>query len=141
MRNHLGAFADQLFQSVVVQRHVGGADGRVAHDQVVIGGDQQPRRDVGVVVEVGHDDLVAGRQRARHGVREQEVQRRHVGAESDALRLATGEIGDGVPAAVHDLHRASRRREGPAQVRVGVAQAGGDRVEHLLRSLGATRPV
>ena len=47
--------------------------------------DQQPGRHVGVVVELGHDDLVARLERARDRVREQEVERGHVRSERDPV--------------------------------------------------------
>ena len=62
-----------------VERAVGRAQRHRVHRQLVVASAiAQPRRDVGVVVELRHDDLVARLQRARHGVREQEVERRHV---------------------------------------------------------------
>ena len=84
--DHARALADQRLQRVVVERHVLRPDRSVADHQVVVGGDQQPGRDVRVVVELGDHDLVAGLERAGDRVREQEVQRGHVRAEGDPLR-------------------------------------------------------
>ena len=46
----------------------------------------EPGRDVPVVVEPRHDDLVAARELPADRAREREVERRHVGAEDDLLR-------------------------------------------------------
>ena len=51
----------------------------------------EPRRDVAVVVELRHDDLVAGLELAADRPRECEVERRHVRAERRLLRLAAQE--------------------------------------------------
>jgi hypothetical protein len=139
--DHPGALADQALERVVVEGDVAGADRGVAHDQVVVGGQEQPGRHVGVVVELRDDDLVARAQRAGDRVREQEVERRHVGAEGDPLRLAAGEVRGGCAAAPHHLVGGSRGREGAAEVGVRAAQVGGHRVEHLARALRAARSV
>ena len=76
-------------------------------------GAEQPRADVRVVVERGHDDLVAGLQRAAEGVHEVEVDRRHVGPEDDLLGLGAEEVGRGDARRVDQrgrLLRSSRRR-------------------------------
>jgi hypothetical protein len=140
-RDHFGSLADQLLHGVVVERHVIGADRRLAHHQIVVLGHEQPGRDVGVVVERCHHDLVAGRQRARHRVRKQEVQRGHVGAEGNPVRLSACELGGRGPSAIHDLHGFGGSGKGSAQVGVGVAQAAGNRVDHILGHLRAAWPV
>ena len=85
----------QLLERVEVERHVVRAERRGPDHELVVLGHEQPGRDVRVVVERGHDDLVARLERPRHGVRELEVERRHVRPERDALRLGAGEVGSG----------------------------------------------
>ena len=56
------------------------------YDEIEILRELQPRRDVAVVVEAGHHDLVARAQVTSHGSRQREVERRHVCSEADLLR-------------------------------------------------------
>ena len=74
--------------SVVVD--VDGLDGHAA-----VGRHRPPGRDVRLVVEAGHDDLVAGLERRPDRPADVERQRRHVGAELDLVRRGgTEEVGD-----------------------------------------------
>jgi hypothetical protein len=132
---------EQRRQRVDVERRVGVVDRRALDDEAVILGDAQPRRDVRVVVEVGDDDLVAGLRRARDGVRELEVQRRHVRAERDLLRRAAGQLGGGAPCLGDELDRVERCRERTAVVGGAAAQVPGHRLDDLLGRLRAARPV
>jgi hypothetical protein len=52
-----------------------------------------PRRDVGVVIEFGHDDLVARLERASDRARDVKEQRGHVGAERDLTGIGAEELG------------------------------------------------
>ena len=115
-RHHAGALSDQLLEGVDVERHVLGPQRRGAHHQVVIRGHHEPGRDVRVVVERGHDDLVSWRHRAGHGMRELEVERRHVRSERDAIHLAAGEVRRGSAALLHQLVRRPRGRERAAEI-------------------------
>ncbi len=92
-RHHARPLAHQLLERVQVERHVLHPKRRGAHHEPVVLGHEQPGRDVRVVVERGHDDLVARLERPRDRVRELEVERGHVGPERDALRLAAHEVG------------------------------------------------
>ena len=141
-RDHPGALADQRLERVDVERHVVGADRRGSHDQVAVLRDEQPRRHVGVVVERGDHDLVARLERARDRVREQEVERRHVGAERDPVRLAAGELGGGRarPRSISSSD-AAEVGKAPPRFALELAQVAVDGVEHLLRRLRAARPV
>ena len=68
---------------VVVESAVLLAQVGIAHDEVEVVGELEPRGDVRVVVEARDDDLVAGSELAAQGPREREVERRHVLAEAD----------------------------------------------------------
>jgi hypothetical protein len=140
-RHHARALAHEPLESVLVERAVARPDRRVTHHQVVILRHEQPGRDVGVVVEVRHDDLVARLERAGHGVREQEVERGHVRSEGDLLRLAPGEVGGGGARPLeHEvgLHRAT---EGAAEVGVRRGEVLAHRLDHLGRGLRAAGAV
>ncbi len=121
--HHPRALADQRLEGVHVERHVIRADRRASHDQVVILRHEQPGRHVGVVVERRHHDLVTRLERPGHGVREQEVERGHVGAERDPLRVAAGELRGGRAPALHHARprqpRSGRRRPGSRSSRAG----------------------
>jgi hypothetical protein len=112
-------------------------DRRLAHHEPVVLGHADPGRDVGVVVELGDDDLVAAAQGAGHGVGEQEVERRHVRSEGDLLRGAAGERGGGGPSGGDDLGRLTRGRERAAVIGHPVLQVRPHRRDHHVRDLGA----
>ncbi len=76
-------FRDLRLEVRVVERAVLFAQVGEAHDEVEIAGELEPGRDVGVVVEPGDDDLVAGGEVPADRSREREVERRHVLAEAD----------------------------------------------------------
>ena len=75
----------------------------------MVGGDQQPGGDVGVVVEFGDDDLVARLQGPRQRVGEQEVDRGRVGSEDDLLGRAAEEVRRGQASVVEQLDRSRPR--------------------------------
>lgn len=64
-----------------------------------------PRRDVGIVIESGHNDLRAGfppaSDRSRHG----EGERGHVWPEDDLVRICTQQIGCCLPGRSHSALR------------------------------------
>ncbi len=82
----------------------------------------EPGRDVGVVIDSGHEDLVARAELPADRAGEREVQRRHVRAEHDLLRLAAQEGGRGVPRLVDHRVGAPAGLEEAAGVRVRLAQ-------------------
>jgi putative ABC transport system ATP-binding protein len=116
-------------------------DLREPHDEAEIVRELEPGRDVAVVVEVRHDDLVAGFERPADGAREREVQRRHVRAEHDLFRRAAEECASGLPGLVDQRLRAAAGFVGAADVCVGLPQVRRDRVDHLVGNLRATGPV
>ena len=75
---------------VVVELELVGKPG-VTDDDAEVVRELEPGRDVGVVVELRHDDLVARAQRPRERAREQEVERRHARAERDLIGRAAEE--------------------------------------------------
>jgi hypothetical protein len=135
------ALADQLLEPLDVERHVLGPNRRGADDELVIPRHEQPGRDVGVVIERRHDDLVARLKRAGDRVGEQKVERRHVGPEGDAAGLAAGELRGRRAGMFQQLLRCGGRGERAAEIGVRAAQVAADRVEHLLRRLRAAGSV
>ena len=100
-----------------------------------------PGPDVGVVVQPGHDHLVAGRPARGQGGRQPVGEGGHVRAEDDAVRLAADQVGDGPAALGDDPVRAAAGREGPAHVADPGPVGAGDGVDHRRRHLGAGGPV
>ena len=101
----------------------------------------EPRGDVGVVVELRREDLVAGPQLPADRAGEREVERRHVLSEHDLLGRAAEEPRAGEPGFGDERIASHARLERPAEVRVRLAQIAGDRVDHGIRHLRAARPV
>ena len=122
-------------------------DGRVVADlgeanlEAEVVRELEPGRDVAVVVEPRHDDLVAGLELPADRPREREVERGHVRAEDDLLRAAAEERGAGPARLVDERLGHPARLVGPADVGVRLAQVPRDRVDHLVRHLRAARPV
>jgi hypothetical protein len=139
-RHHLGArpeFALQVREverGVVVQRDV-------PDHQVTVVRDLQPGGDPGVVVQAGHQDLVAGPERARGGPGQREVQRGHVGPEDHLVRLAAEEPGRLVLGLLQDLPDPDAGGIARAQVRARLPQRARDRVAYLVGYLGAAGSV
>ncbi len=104
---------DQPLELVEVEIEAGLDDADLVHDEAAILRDEQPWRDVRVVVEPGRDDLVARLERARDRVRQQEVERRHVRAERDLVRVAADEVGDRGATGLDHLVRGRLARNAP----------------------------
>ena len=100
-----------------------------AHGGLRAGGGEQPRRDVGVVVEPRAHDLVAGAQRASGGRREAHREVGHAGAEDDALRVGAEQRRDARARGGDELVGALGGREQAAVV--GVV-AGAHELRHRL---------
>jgi hypothetical protein len=111
------------------------------HDELLVACELEPRRDVAIVIESRHDDLVAGAKLAAERTRKREVQRRHVCSEADLVGAAAEERGCGVVGLRDDEIAPPARLERSAQVGVGVAEAGGHRLDDRVRHLCAARPV
>ena len=139
--DHAGALADQRLERVEVERAVGRVDrGDADHQAAVLRG-PEPRADVGVVVELRDDHLVAGRERARDRVREEEVERRHVGAEGDLAGLGAEEVGRRLVGGGEQRVGLARAGEGAAGVRVRALQVAAHRLDHGGRHLRAAGAV
>jgi hypothetical protein len=100
-------------------------------------GELQPRGDVAVVVEARDEDLVAGSQRPSERARECEIEGRHVLAEDRLAGSAAEEAGRGRVRQLDELVAAAAAGERSAEVRVGLAEIRGDRVDHGARALRA----
>ncbi len=101
----------------------------------------EPGRDVRIVIELRHENLVAALQGACQRPGEQEVERGHAGAEGDLARVAPEKTTGGIVRAPDQLRRSEAGRVRRADVRVVGAQVVGDRVDHLVRALGAAGAV
>ena len=140
-RDHARAPCDQCLHGIDAERAVARIQARRADGQAAVAGDEQPGRDVRVVVELGDDDLVARLERPRHRVREQEVDRGRVGAEHDLFLGAAQEIRRCQVSVVHELLAVDRGHERAAEVRVGAQEIVGHRAGHGIGRLRAPGPV
>ena len=101
-----------------------------------------PRPDVRLVVERGHDDLVARLERRADRAADVEGQAGHVLAELDLVgRARVEQVGDRQVAVGHDRHAPLARDERPAVVRVRGPVVVDDRVDDPLRDLRAAGAV
>ena len=138
--DNAGAVGQLRGEILEVERRVI-TDVREANDQAEVVRELQPRRDVPVVIEPRHDDLVSLAPFTGGRPGKGEVERRHVGAEDHLVRRAAEE-GCGRESRVGDEPlRTPARLVGATDVRVRLAQVGRDRVDHLVGNLCAARPV
>ena len=138
-RDHARPLRELRLEVVEVEREVL-VHAREADDDAEVLGEREPWRDVGVVVEPGADDLVARFQRASERAGEQEVERGHARPEGDLVRMALQEAAGGRVRALDQLDGANARLVRRADVRVVLAQVARDRIDHLVRALGAAGP-
>ena len=139
-RNHSGARPERTLQARQVQRAIGSADAHPAHDHAALLFQGQPRRDVGVVIQPCHDDLVAGSQSPTYGPADGEGQAGHVLAEGDLVGSCADEVGCGAVSLGQDRVAFLAGWEGPVVVCVGpleVAGNGPDRAARDLRPAGS----
>ena len=113
----------------------------LAHDDPEVVLQREPRRDVAVVVEPGHEHLVARLQLAGESPREEEVERGHALAEGDLVARAAEERAGLLVGEIDERRGAARRLVGGADVRVVVAHVAGDGVDHLVGALRAAGAV
>ena len=106
-----------------------------ADGQVEVVGELEPGRDVGVVVELRAEDLVAGPEIARDRPRERERERRHVRAEDDLVPAQPRNRPATSRERCVELLGAAARLVRPARVRVRGAVVVRDRVDHLVGDL------
>ncbi len=133
--------ADQRYDRIHLQGSLARIKRRRPHGETAVGSDEQPRRDVRIVVELGDDDLVALLERPGDGVGEQEVDRGRVGAEHDLLRAATEEVGRGEVSVVDQLLGGHGGHERTAEVRVRADQVIGHRAGDRVGRLRTARAV
>ena len=139
-RDHPGARPELALQvreverGVIVQRDV-------PDHQVPVVRDLEPRGDSGVVVQAGHQDLVARLEGTRGGPGQREVQRGHVRPEDHLVRLAAEEPGRLVLGLLEDLPDPDAGGVARAQVRARLPQRPRDRLAHLVGDLRAAGSV
>ena len=105
------------------------------HDDALVVGDLEPRRDVGVVVELRRDHLVACSPVARGGPGEREVERRHVLPEGDLVRPHAEQVGCCGARRCDHVIGDHRGDEPAAGVRVRREHVARHRLEHGVRHL------
>ena len=115
----------------------GGVQRDGAHDEPALLRDGAPGRDVGVMIEFGDHDLVAGLPIAREAAREMEGDGRHVVAERHVGGRRVEEVGKGGAGVVKQRVGLGARGIGPVGVGVVMQQVVGHGVGDLLRHLGA----
>ena len=136
-----GPRSEGVRKAVEVERARGGIHRHRADGQAALPLQGAPGIHVGVVVELGDDDLVPFAPAPAEGARQVEGQRRHVRAEGDLARRRVQEIGQ--RRARRGESRVGLEARGVAPVGVGVVveQIVGHGIDHLARDLGPTRPV
>ena len=138
-RDDAGAIVELRLEAVVVEREVV-VHVDLADDDAEIVLEREPGRDVAVVVEPGHEHLVAGLQLAGERAREEEVERGHALAERHLVARAAEERAGLLVREIDERARPARRLVRGADVRVVVLEVAGDGVDHLvghLRPAGA----
>ncbi len=139
-RDHARPPGELRLEVAQVEREVF-VNAREADDDAEVLLERQPRRHVGVVIEPGADDLVAGLELPAERAREQEVQRGHALAEGDLVGMAREEAARCRARPLDQLDGPDARPVRRADVRVVLAQVARDRVDHVVRALRPTRPV
>jgi hypothetical protein len=139
-REHPGAVGHLRLEILVVQLEVR-RHGRDLDDDPEVVCELEPRGDVCIVVEGGHDDLVALTQRARERPAEQEVESRHALAERDLAGRAAEETARGLVGVFDELRRATTRLVRCSDVGVVLSEVTRDRVDDPVRALRPARPV
>jgi len=129
--------AEQPLESIEIESPLLDRDGNAPNDDAPLF-EIEPRADIGVVIEIAHDDLVPRAQRTRDGVTEGVRERRHVRPEDDLVRRrATEERRAQQPGARHQRVRALAGEERAVHVGVGPREIVAHRLLDLARHLGA----
>ena len=134
-RDDARAIAELRLEAVVVEREVV-VDVDLANDDAEVLLEREPRRDVAVVVEPGHEHLVARLQLAGERAGEEEVERGHALAERHLVARAAEERARLLVGEIDERARPARRLVRRADVGVVVPEVVGDRVDHLVRAPG-----
>src|SRR6478672_519948 len=122
-------------ESAVVFIDLGETDGHTALLE------RTPGRDVGVVVKVSEQNLVAGAEVTADGATHGEGQRGHVGPEDDLILVATEEIRHGGAGFGENSVGAATGGIGAASVGIRLRQVIGNGVDDALRYLSAARAI
>ena len=93
-RNQTSIAPNLRLQVKHIERAIGELDICGAHLRATLF-QRYPRRDVGVVIELGDQQLIAAFQITTDGAAQGQGQRRHVGAEYDFVGVAVEEVGHG----------------------------------------------
>jgi len=117
-RDDLGSGAERRVERVQVERGVVVSDIHPSHRGARVLRGHDPGADVGVVVQRGDHDLVAGPEGPGHGPGHGEQQRRRVRAEQDLTRVAPQQVRPGPVGLLDQAVGLGARGEGPVGVRV-----------------------
>lgn len=136
-----GTFRDSAFQVVPIELSGGGYHADGAEAEAVLPGDGLPGGDVGVVIEFGDDDLVAGLELAGEGAGEVEGEGGHVIAEGDLFGAGAEEVGHGLSALVEERVGLVAGRVVPVGVGVVVGEVVGHGVDDGAWRLSPAGPI
>eukprot|EP00913_Durusdinium_trenchii_P023397 g21975.t1 len=137
-RDEAGFLTQQRMETVDVESTVFEMNADPFDDRPRIAGGEHPRADIGVVIEIGDKNLVAGRPGAADRPAECKRQAGHVAAEADAAGVGRAEkIGQRLVSAVENHVAFFRGGEPASVVGVGVQQIPADRIGDALRNLTA----
>ena len=139
-RHHAGALGELPLEIVVVERQVV-EQVDLPYLEAEVRAELHPGRHAAVVVEAGHDDLIAALQVARERPGEREVERRHVRPEHDLARVAAEPVARGRLGRGEDLLDPPAGLIRSAEVAARLAQRGGHRDPDLVGHLRAARGV
>ncbi len=109
--------------------------------QLLVVRELEPRRDIRVVVELRHENLISLVPGTSKGARERKGEARHVRAEDRLFRRAAQELGRSEPRLSDERLGLAARLVRAAGVRVRLAVVARDGVDHLVRDLCPARPV
>jgi hypothetical protein len=134
--DQLGARRQQLVQHIVLQRAGLAIDRPFAdHDPEFL--QPPPGADIGLVILLGHDDLVAGLEARPQCLRHQIDVHGGGGAEHDLVMIGVDEFRHQVLAVRDPLGGEARGREVRVRLHLGLGHVFADAVDHLARHIGA----
>ncbi len=139
-RYHAGVAANFRREVKHIKRAIGWLDvsGANLHPTLL---EANPGRNICVVIEATHQQLVPALQLPTQGATQGEGQRRHVGAEDHFIACAVEEVRHGGTRIGNHLISALTGDERPAGVCIVPGKIIGDRVNHALRDLRAARGI
>ena len=137
-RDELRPWRERLLERTDVDRDVVLVHVHPSHGRAGVGGRQHPRAHVRVVIQLRHDDLVAGLERPRERPGHVQEEGRRVGTEDDLARVRAGEVGGRAARLRDDDVRLLARGERPVRVAHPSPVVGRHRFDHRVGDLGAT---